>query len=339
MNSPPEPSATTSPTQPPQRLSCPGCTRTRLQEMAACDQTPCRLRHRRLDLRGKAGAAPPLAIGLMLFGLGFALIGALVILPILFGIPHPLLLIGGLLFVTVFCAVSLFFAGIGALMYMGRQTELMATGADQAMLSLDINGFVVGGYHYTEIQKVDPQAADWPLQQPASTALIDPQSDNAEDVLQSALLNLLALGRAELWQAQSTTYLLGRRFGTAEPSPTLYFRPFNQIVPSGSLERELWDLLRRWEREPSAGRGPVGLSIADLLEDYFQRKTLNQPGQALCRRVRAAAEASSGPVTGSETARADYQSWYTDWQSRQPELALQLRREVAAALLKRERNN
>ncbi len=302
--------------------------------MVNCEQTPCRLSRRRIDLRGKAGSAP-LAMGLMIFGLGFALMGLLIMLPMILSLGNPLVILGGGLFTLIFCGLSLAFAALGAMFYAGRQTELMAQGAQQAMLCLDLNGWIIGGYHYTQIESVQPELPSWPLERPASLSLVETESDNAAELVEGALLNLLALNRAELSRSPIAVYLFGRRF-MAQNKTYLFFRPCNQIVPSGSLERELWDLLRRWEREGGMTRGPVGMSIGDLIEDFFERRTLSQPAAALCRQVRAQAEKDNIPAQVRSEQRIAYQHWLESWRTQQPELAHQLRREIEDALFSRQ---
>lgn len=346
----------------PSRLSCPRCQRSSLKELLNCPQTPCGLIRRRIELRGKAGPTP-LAMGMMLFGLGFALIAILVVAPALLGTFQPVIMILGLLIVIAFAGVGLFFAGLGAMLQMGRQTELMANPDQQpesAMLCLELKGFVVGGYHYSGLERLKPDLAPLNLGLPASIALVaaspvrkgsetSPEShgQNADETYQAALLNLLAQDHAELWRCRVDIYLLGRRLANQSAASELFLRPRSNTAPTGALERELWDILKRWQREGIASRGPIGLSIDDLAEELFTRRNPGQVEQRLCDKVRSEADAWFEASSHQEwhtrperlaerlSARETYQSWYQDWLSGQPALAEQLRQEVSRALSRR----
>lgn len=322
-------------------LVCPACTRTNLNQMGGCSELPCGLGRRRLRLN----THPRVALaGSGLAGVGLLLSAGPLLLLLLPESIHWLLLVPLLLCLGVGALLGLLFWGMGLFLLFGSQIELMQPNRQRAALTVNLAGRMMGGVFYHDIQRLTPDLPLWPEELVSlSLALVAVETDAAVELVEAALLGLLARGLIELWTARTDTWL--GRWPLRQQRQDFYLRPalMPGEAPPGGLEARLLKLLQSWERNSRLGRGPLGLTLTDLLDAHFESQKLARPEQVLCEQLRRESPWLTLTTGGRFVARAErlserdrllfvYHDSLRFWQRAEPELSAELRAGIGAAL-------
>lgn len=344
-------------------LGCSECSRQGLTQLVNCPSMPCGLQRRPLrinvGLETTAGGTALTLLGLLLIaGPGGALWPA-------FAAGWRFALLPLLACLVALAILGLILLGVGLFLLLGGQTELMQPDRRRAALTFNLAGRVMGGRFFSEVRKVEPDLPLWPEGlEAASLWVVQPTGlplaatghsapalrtgDNAAEVLEAALLGLLAQGLIELWVARSETWIGNWQLRSAHEK--LFFRPapgLSWSYPLVGLEGRLLKLLQAWELLARLGRGPVGLSIEELVEEFFERQKLRNPRAAFCERIRRESpwlEIAEGgrffPLSSRiPTREALLESFHNSrdfWWRAEPDWAAELVRQAEAALSRRE---